>query len=80
MTLPPNTLINQRYEVLRQVGQGGMGAVYEAVDTRLGHHVALKQTLVADPQFARAFEREARFAVTGRGAFAQTVKYLRTLS
>ena len=60
MTLPPNTLINQRYEVLRQVGQGGMGAVYEAIDTRLGHHVALKQTLVADPQFARAFEREAR--------------------
>ena len=60
MTLPPDTLINQRYEILRQVGQGGMGAVYEAVDTRLGHHVALKQTLVADPQFAHAFEREAR--------------------
>ena len=56
----PGTLINQRYQVIRQVGQGGMGAVYEAVDTRLGHRVALKQTLITDPQYVRAFEREAR--------------------
>jgi serine/threonine protein kinase len=53
-------LINQRYEVIRLVGQGGMGAVYEAIDTRLGHHVALKQTLATGPQYARVFEREAR--------------------
>ncbi|WP_129630318.1 serine/threonine protein kinase [Candidatus Oscillochloris fontis] len=56
----PGTLINQRYEIVRQVGQGGMGAVYEATDTRLGHRVAIKQTLVNDPQYAHAFEREAR--------------------
>ena len=53
-------MINQRYQVVRQVGQGGMGAVYEAIDTRLGHHVALKQTLITDPQYVHAFEREAR--------------------
>ncbi len=60
MSLPPGTLVNQRYEIVRQVGQGGMGAVYEARDTRLGHPVALKQTLVTDAQYAHAFEREAR--------------------
>ena len=58
--LQPGALINQRYQIVRQVGQGGMGAVYEAIDTRLGHHVALKQTLISDPQYVHAFEREAR--------------------
>ena len=58
--LQPGALINQRYQIVRQVGQGGMGAVYEAVDTRLGHHVAIKQTLITDPQYVHAFEREAR--------------------
>ena len=58
--LQQGTLINQRYQVVRPIGQGGMGAVYEAIDTRLGHHVALKQTLITDPQYVHAFEREAR--------------------
>ncbi len=37
-----------------------MGAVYEAVDERLGHTVALKQTLMTDPHLRAAFEQEAR--------------------
>jgi serine/threonine protein kinase len=37
-----------------------MGAVYEAVDERLGHTIALKQMTVAGSHFVTAFEREAR--------------------
>jgi Tol biopolymer transport system component len=58
--LTPNTLIHDRYLVVQQIGRGGMGAVYEAIDQRLGNHVALKQTLVGDPQLDKAFAREAR--------------------
>jgi serine/threonine protein kinase len=58
--LAPNTLINNRYLVVRQIGQGGMGAIYEAIDQHLGNRVALKQTLVSGEHLDRAFEREAK--------------------
>ena len=45
------------YEVTARVGEGGMGEVYKAVDTRLGRTVAIK--LLKD-QFSERFEREAR--------------------
>jgi hypothetical protein len=60
MQLAPNTLLQGRYRVQDLIAQGGMGAVYRALDTRLGHTVALKQTLMTDPQLRAAFEREAR--------------------
>src|ERR1044072_4731041 len=58
--LTPETVLQRRYRIVRQLGQGGMGAVYEAVDQRLDTTVALKETLFADERLRKQFEREAR--------------------
>jgi serine/threonine protein kinase len=58
--LAPDNILQSRYRVVRHLGKGGMGAVYEAIDLRLGHTVALKQTLTSDEELWKHFEREAR--------------------
>lgn len=53
------------YRILDKIGEGGQGAVYEALDTRLGRNVVIKilpQELTLKAANLKRFEREARLA------------------
>jgi serine/threonine protein kinase/tetratricopeptide (TPR) repeat protein len=55
------------YEILDQLGAGGMGIVYRARDTKLGREVALKLlpgNQASNPTYLQRFQREARAAST----------------
>src|SRR5207237_2041086 len=62
--LPPLERLGD-FRILREIGHGGMGVVYEAEQVSLGRHVALKilpQQLLVSARTKQRFEREARAA------------------
>jgi len=59
-TLTAGAVLQGRYRIERRLGQGGMGAVYEALDLRLDATVAIKEAFSANPSLRKQFEQEAR--------------------
>ena len=62
MALTPGTRLGP-YEIAAQIGEGGMGEVYQATDTTLSRQVAIKvlpESLAADAERIARFEREAK--------------------
>ena len=65
MTLEIGQIIDAKYRVVRCIGEGGMGTVYEGENSRIGRRVAIKvlhAQVAAMPDFVERFEREARAA------------------
>ena len=62
MPFPPGTRLGT-YEIIGKLGEGGMGEVYRARDTKLNRDVAIKvlpESLAHDPGALARFEREAQ--------------------
>jgi serine/threonine-protein kinase len=72
----PGDVLGGKYELVRMLGSGGMGAVFEARHVRLGQAVAikfLKPELVSDQDHVARFAREGRAAARMRSQHAARV-------
>lgn len=58
--IQPDTLLQDRYRIVQQVGKGGMGEVYLAMDERFQSRVAIKRAFFDDSEMCKAFRREAK--------------------
>ena len=59
MPLQTGQVFNNRYRIVKLLGQGGFGAVYRAWDSNLNKPCALKENLDVSPEAQRQFTREA---------------------
>src|SRR5580658_10486400 len=62
MPIPTGTKLGS-YEVVAQIGEGGMGVVYQAHDSKLGRDVSIKvlpEAFAHDPERLSRFQREAK--------------------
>ena len=62
-----STILNDRYQLERELGQGGMAIVYQATDLMLERTIAvklLKEEFSASPAFQKRFQEEARAAAS----------------
>jgi eukaryotic-like serine/threonine-protein kinase len=66
MPLSTGQILNNRYRIVRLLGQGGFGAVYRAWDMNLNIVCALKENLDTSPEAQRQFAREASLLATLR--------------
>jgi serine/threonine protein kinase len=60
LTLSSGQTLNNRYRIVKLLGQGGFGAVYRAWDTNLDEPVALKESFETSPSGQKQFQLEAK--------------------
>ena len=60
MPLSPGQILNNRYRIVKLLGQGGFGAVYRAWDTNFDEPVALKESIDISEPAQKQFKLEAR--------------------
>lgn len=60
MPLQPGQILNNRYRIAKQIGQGGFGAVYRAWDMRMNGSCVVKENLDTSSEARNQFEREAQ--------------------